>query len=292
MPTITDIKKDREFYKSFSSLIEVLKTIAASQFHALEKKMKTFAELTTTLEDFLDGIDLKSLDHPLANPKDLPMGVVVITSDAGLMGGVNYRLMTRASDYYVNETGGKLIIVGQQGQKFVQGTHISAKIFPGIIDEQMFPQAQVLCDYILKEVLAKRLGPVKVIFPYAFSMSSQQMLEWDILPCPWWRQACLPAGKEGASFSSPLTGGGDILLESTASDIVEHVSSLWIRQKLFEIFQFSRLAEHAARVIHLEESSQRIKEIEQKLKLKYFRIHHEIIDQQMRELFTARSLYA
>ena len=34
------------------------------------------------------------------------------------------------------------------------------------------------------------------------------------------------------------------------------------------------------------------KEIDKKLQLKYFRARHEVIDQQMRELFAARALYA
>lgn len=291
MPTIANIKKDSQFYKSFFSLIEVLKTIAASQFHSLEKKIKTFGELTAALEDFLPGINLKTLDHPFVNTKDLPMGIIVVTSDAGLMGGVNYRLMMQSSEYYLKENLGQLLIVGLQGQKFIRGTNIRAKIFPGINDEQCFRQAQELRDYIFREVLAKRLGPIKAIFPYASSIASQQILAWDILPCTHWCTARLSAEKEGSRYNQQ-GNNKDILLESSEADIIEYVTYLWVGQKLFEIFQFSRLAEYAARVVHLEESSQRVKEIEQKLKLKYFRIHHEIIDQQMRELFTARSLYA
>ena len=131
-----------------------------------------------------------------------------------------------------------------------------------------------------------------MIFSYASSISSQQILMWDLLPCTQWRKACLPMGEEETpSHGRAVRNDLDMILESTKADIVEYVTYLWMGQKLFEIFQFSRLAEHAARVIHLEESSQKVKEIEKKLKLEYFHIHREIIDQQMRELFTARSLY-
>ena len=49
MPTITDLKKDMEFYQDFSSLIEALKAITVSQFHALEKKIMTFDEFDELL---------------------------------------------------------------------------------------------------------------------------------------------------------------------------------------------------------------------------------------------------
>jgi len=59
-----------------------------------------------------------------------------------------------------------------------------------------------------------------------------------------------------------------------------------------EIFGLSRLAEFAARFVHLEESSQKLKDMDGKLQQEYFRVRHELIDRNMRELFSARLLYA
>jgi F0F1-type ATP synthase gamma subunit len=66
---------------------------------------------------------------------------------------------------------------------------------------------------------------------------------------------------------------------------------LFIGQKIYEILGLSRLAEYAARYIHLEESTDKITEDIKKLKLKYFKIRHEIIDQQMRELSAAKAIF-
>ena len=49
-----------------------------------------------------------------------------------------------------------------------------------------------------------------------------------------------------------------------------------------------RLAELAARFIHLEESSQRLEDLDKQLKLKYFRLKHELTDRSMREIFASR----
>ncbi len=290
MPTITEVKKDRIFYKNFGSLVEVLKSIAGSQFQAAEKKIKLFPELTDALEAFIRVPGLASLNHPMVNPGNLPMGIVVVTSDAGLMGGVNYKLMTRAMNY-AREKSGRLIVIGMQGQKFTMRTDFVVTKFPGVLDNECFRQAQDLTAYLLKEVADGKLGAVKILFPYAASIGSQHIVEWDFFPCTLWSQARLP-GKNTAP--SPVAEQNDpsVLLESEAGDIIEYVSGLWMRQKLFEIFQFSRVAEYAARIVHLEDSTHRVKEIEHKLKLKYFRLHHNVIDQQMRELFAGRSIYA
>jgi F0F1-type ATP synthase gamma subunit len=92
------------------------------------------------------------------------------------------------------------------------------------------------------------------------------------------------------------TGGGapsyDVIMESSQGDIVAYLVYIRMAQVLYEIFGFSRLAEFAARFVHLEESIQRLKDLDKKLRLQYFRARHELIDRNMRELFAARSLYA
>jgi F0F1-type ATP synthase gamma subunit len=84
---------------------------------------------------------------------------------------------------------------------------------------------------------------------------------------------------------------GNVIFESSITDIVEYLIYLWMGQRLYDIFGLSSLSEFAARYVHLEDSLRRLKEMDGKLKLQYFRVRHEIIDQSMRELFSARLLY-
>jgi F0F1-type ATP synthase gamma subunit len=84
----------------------------------------------------------------------------------------------------------------------------------------------------------------------------------------------------------------DIILESYLGDIIEYLVYIWIGQKFYEVFGLSRLAEFAARFVHLEGSHQRLKDMDAKVRLEYFRVRHELIDRNMRELFAARLLYA
>jgi len=284
MPAITAIKNEREFYKDFYSLINVLKTVAISQFHALERRMQTYEEFINAVESFFDLLSVGSIAHPFVHSgENDPIGVVAITSDKGLLGGLNHRVMTTALGYMQGPKN-QLVIVGQEGQKFVHGLNILFKGFTVGEDDQRYLRALELRDYIMDEVISGRMGPVKVIYPFSSSIQVQKVMEMDLLPCTKWPR------KDGKEWSDPLEE--DVLLESYPSHLVEYLVYLLMAQKLFEILQFSRLAEYAARTTHLEESSDKIKEIDKKLQRKYFRARHEIIDQQMRELFTARSLYA
>ena len=81
------------------------------------------------------------------------------------------------------------------------------------------------------------------------------------------------------------------MLESSAASLLEYLVWLWLGGKLYEVFGLSRIAEMAARAVHLEGSSQELQRRGQKLRQQYFRKRHEVIDSNMRELFAARSLY-
>jgi len=283
MPSISTIKNEREFYKDFYSLINVLKTIAISQFHSLERKMQSYDEFTNAVESFFTMMDMRTVDHPVVNPKETaPLGIVAITSDRGLLGGLNHRIMTAALGYMENSQN-QLIVVGQQGQNYVHGTNIFFKGFIVGEDDKRYVRALELRDHVIEEVLSGRIGPVKVFYPFATSIQVQKVMELDLLPCTKWPE------KDGVKWDEY---GEDVLLESYPADLAEYLVYLLLGQKFFEILQFSRLAEFAARTVHLEDSSEKIKKIDEKLRLKYFRARHEVIDQQMRELFSARALYA
>ena len=284
MPGITVVKNEREFYKDFYMLINVLKTVAISQFHALERKMQTYEELIETVERFFYLLDLGAVAHPFVNPsQDMPLGVVAITSDRGLLGGLNFRVMTAAFGH-MHDRQNQMIIVGQQGKNYMHGLNMPFKAFNSGDDEQRYVLALEIRDHIFNQVLNRNIGPVKIVYPFASSMQVQKIMEVDLLPCTKWPR------KDENDWSSALRR--EIFLESDPRHLVEYLVYLSMGQKIFEILQFARLAEFAARTIHLEDSSGKIKEIDKKLQLKYFRARHEIIDQQMRELFSSRILYA
>lgn len=278
MAVLSVLKKDIEFYDSFHSLTEVLKTIAVSHFHALEKRLRTFGEFIASIESFLNLIDVENISHPFTRPSVDAPGIVAITSNAGLLGGLNMQVLSAA--FTELRGAGKLIIVGERGQEYARESGISFVGFPGIEDEYRYSQAMELRDYLIREAGSGRLGLIKVFYPRAISITVQRIEVLPLLPVTEW-----PGNREKKSPPQ------DIIMESTPQEMVEYLAYLWIGQKLYEVFGFSRLAEMAARFIHLEQSSQEIERVQKELTFKFIRLRHEIIDRSMRELFAAKVLY-
>jgi F0F1-type ATP synthase gamma subunit len=174
----------------------------------------------------------------------------------------------------------KLIIIGERGQMYAQETGLSFVTFKGVHDETAFEQSRQLRDYIMQEELAARLGELKIVYPQALSIVSQQIKTLQLFPFILPEQFRSPKAK-----AAPLD---NLILESAIEDILEYWIYLFLGGKFYQIFQLSRLAELSARFVHLESSKTKIDQLNKELRLQYFRQRHELIDRNMRELFAAR----
>ncbi len=280
MKTLSAVKKDLEFNKGLSTLIEVLKAIAVSQYRILEQRLKTFDVLLNTVEGFFDFIDVPAIKHPFVDPGDRPQAVVAVTSDSGLLGSLNLQVVNAAL-VELEKIPGKLIVIGERGKTYVRDTGVPFVAFPGILDEERYSQSIQLRDYLFAKAIEGSFGHLKVVYPRPISFTVQKVEVLQFLP---FVPSVHPAPK--GSFIP------EVILESELGMILEYLVRVWMGQKLYEVFGHSRLAEFAARYVHLEESFQKLKELDTKTRLEYFRIRHELVDRNMRELFAARLLYA
>ena len=273
------IKRTIDFNARFRGLLEILKLVAVQQYYVLERRLKTFDKLQEVLAGFFEGVDVGQTTHPFLVPSGAPMGVIAVTSDAGLLGGLNNQVMSKAFDL-VQEHQGRLVIIGEKGQGYAQDARLPFTFFPGVRDEERFSQALEIRDFISHNVMSGALGTIKIVFPRAVSFVIHRVEVETLVPFTRPPAAATSAADEKMIF------------ESRPEDVLEYLVYICLGQRLYEIFGMSRLAEQAARFTHLEESCQKILEMNKKLLLQYFRRRHEMIDQNMRELFASRSLYA
>lgn len=278
MSSIVHLKQEIQFNHRLAGLLDALKAIAAQQFQALERAYKSQSPLFDALEAVAAGLPLERLTHPFTQ-REGRVGVIVVTSDTGLLGGLNQQVVAAAVQEY-RQNPGELIVVGERGAAHVKERGLPCKKFPGILDSGRRALAGKVRDYALSQALAGRLNTLTIVYPRALSFTAQRVELIRALPCTEWLR--------GNTRHRPSSA---VLLESPLGGVLEYLVWLWLGQQLHDVFGMSRLAELAARSVHLEGSAQELSRRGDKLKLKYFRERHEVIDRSMRELFAARSLY-
>lgn len=281
MKTVSALKQDLEFNGGLGALIGVLKNIAVAQYHSMESRAKSFEKLKDAIYSFLEIIDPRQVAHPFLNPQNEVQMVVAITSDSGLLGGLNKEVIDTALAELA-KIPGRLVVIGERGKMYAREIRTSCVAFGGIKEEEIPALAMQLRNYVLGKFIEESIGHLKIVYPRSISFTVQRVETVTFLPFR----------LEARQLEEPPPLLSEVILESRPADVIEYCVYLWIEQKLAEIFIFSKLAEYAARFSHLERSAQRLKEMDQKLRMQYFRVRHEIIDRNMRELFATRQIYA
>lgn len=274
MKLLSQIKGDLEFNRNLYNLTDALGKIAVSQYYVLEKKNKSYEKIFTCIEDIYGIVDVEHCVSCFIHPGNRPLGIIAVTSDSGLLGGLNTQVMNAAA----KEMRGRdvrLIVIGEKGKQYAADNSIPAALFKGISDETRFLQAQQLRDYIIEEIGAGRIGGLKIIYPHPVSIISQRVLSVTLLPF---------IKAENDKTAPPA----ELAIESSLDDILGYLAHIFLGNKFYELFGLSRLSEMSARFVHLENSKTKIEQLNKQLRLQYFRQRHELTDRTMRELFTAR----
>lgn len=277
MANLTQLKKEIYFTGQLGGLLNVIKAIAAQQFQLLERSLKFNPGFFEAIQAIAATFNLERMQHPLTSGVG-PTGVIAVTSDAGLLGGLNQQVVLTAVREY-RKAPGELMIIGKRGARYASENKVPFKEFPGVLDETRRMLAEQVRDYSLNQVLGGRLGQLTIVYPRASSFTVQTVEMVRAVPCQTWLKEGAPSGIRGT-----------LLMESTSANILEYLVWVWLGQKLFEVFGMSRLAELAARAVHLEMSSQELQRRKDKQMRRYFRERHEVIDRGMRELFASKML--
>ena len=289
---LSELRKELAFNTELVQLLDTLKNIAAAQYHVMEKEKERFDRFMDAFAEFFRVVNLVEVDDPLVRVTTDVLGIVVVTSDSGFMGGLNQGVIRRAQAEAERHGPEKTayVVIGDKGCGTFEDNEVAFHGFGGISQETLYEQALAVKAHIVQEVLARRMGKVIIVYPRPLSFSAQTIETINILPC-----AELFDAEADSEVAHHLAGqrrfvadARKIIVESSLSDMLEYLSGVWVTSKLFEVFEDSKLAEFSARAMHLEGSGQTLEKDRAKLEHKCFKAAHELIDKGMRESFSSR----
>ncbi len=291
MPLLSQLRKELRFNSEFLQLIQTLKNIAASQYHGLEREKERFADFMEEFAGFFRVVDMVDVDAPLVRVTSDVLGIVLVTSDSGFMGGLNAGVIEGGYDVQGDLPNDKVrfIAIGEKGAAKLAEAGREYKAFRGISPETRLEQAVEIRDYLVQEVSAGRIGKVVIIHPRPISFTQQVIDTITILPCgELFDRGSQSAISEHTKGRGLVADARKVVVESSYRDMVEYLAGVWVTSKLYEVFEDSKLAEFSARAMHLEESAQKLEKDHKKVKHQCFRAAHEMVDKSMRESFSSR----
>ena len=278
MQTISELKQDLEFNRNIGDIIEVLKASSIIQFRALQFKEKPDKNYLLAIQGCFDMLDAGRIEHPYVyERKGLPSLIVVVTSDEGFLGELNTLLVNAALD---QARGGddEIVVLGERGAKYLEDMDKNFVSLSGIPDDIDYRQLEGIRDYLFAGYL-KRFGRALIVYPEFISLTTQRVTVLQYLP-----YGLQPRGVE-KSFPAR-----DVLICPGRVNVLERLVELWAAFKIFEIAWSSKQSEYAARIMHLEGSSQELSHLNQRLSFNYFRLVHAKSDKSIREVSASKMM--
>jgi len=279
MITASSLKQDLRFNRDFGDIIEVLKASAVIQFRAMQLRQKPNDEFSKGMELCFGLLARKKIRHRYMedNPA-LPSLITIITSDAGFLGELNILLVNAALDERRSRED-EFIVIGEQGARYFSELGVKFLSLPGFSDRVSYSELEGVRDYLF-EGYGKKFGRVKIIYPRYVSLTVQRIEVFQILP---YASGVSPQGRPGAMMEGALIGPSE-------SRLLERLIELWGGFKAMEIAWSSKQAEYAARIMHLEGSTQELAHINQRIAFNYFRLVHTMRDRSIREISASKLL--
>ena len=286
MATLSTLQKELEFNTDLVALLNVMKGIAASRFQALQKRKERFKKFVNSFQGFFELIDFSAVEHPFGRAVAKRAGVIMVTSDEGFMGRLNSHVINAALAERKNET--ELITLGERGSAYLKGMGEKFVPFPGVTEENKYELALKLKEYIMKQSKEGKLDKVTLFYPMPVSFTFQKVEMIKVLPATELFEGQKVADSLNAERHALYAE--KVIIESSIEAIIEHLVGEWITQKLYEVFEDSKLSEFAARTVNLEQSHQNLSQAREALRYKYFRAKHSFVDRGMRETFASQLL--
>lgn len=279
--SLAKLKAEMVFNADLTRLVDVMKGVATAQFFVMQHKRVPLEKYSAALEELFSFYDFRAIEHPFVHMIGERKLIVMIATDSGFLGGLNMKVMTAGLRLAGEDT--KFAVLGERGANYMRENGKTFDAFPGINpDDSRFELQDKVVDYIFKCVQEDHIGRVILVHPHAVSFTAQRIESLNLIPCPMFHK-----GKPD-ELPDPVKAAKNAIMESSPEGMIESLTRYWMRQRMTDIFEDSKMAEFGARTMHLEESFNTLKNLDKQLKLQFFKARREKIDQSLRETFTSQ----
>ena len=261
-------------------ITKAMEMVAASKMRKVQERMRAsrpYAEKVRQIAAHLAEAQAE-YKHPfLIRRENLQqVGVIIITSDKGLCGGLNTNLLRKVVQEMKSwESEGKQVSVcalGNKGFGFMNrmGAHINAHI-TGLGDT---PQMNTLIGTIKIMLDAYQAGEIDVVYlaytKFINTMKQEPRIE-QLLPL------------SGDRLGSPQ-GNWDYLYEPDAKPIVDTLLVRYVESLIYNAVAENMASEQSARMVAMKAASDNAKNVIAELKLAYNKARQAAITKEISEI--------
>ena len=293
MPSLRDIRRRIRSIRNTAKITKAMELVAASRLRRAQTRVtaaRPYADAMRALIAELGGLAPTGGEvlHPLLIHREVrTIGVLLVTPDRGLAGGLNTNIIRRGTEVILEQegrggTGVQVVTVGRKGQDFLarRGRTLLGT-FTGIIDrvsyDDVIPIARVIMDGFVNGSIDRAL----LVYPRFISTLSQRPEVVQLLPI----EQPEGAGQQGGRRL-------DYIFESDPQSILEQLLPRYIEVQIYQAILETAASFFSAQMVAMRNATENANELVQDLSLTYNKVRQANITKQVTEIASAAEAMA
>lgn len=282
MPSLIDIRRRIRAVKSTQQITKAMKMVASSKLRRAQERILSARPFALQMLHVLNGLASRvdPSAHPLLGVRDehapgARVLLVVISADKGLCGSFNTNIVKRAATFIAGSRSVEVVLalVGRKARDFFrrrgfQPCYERINLFGKL----GFQDAYAIAHAAMREFTEGRVAAVYITYNEFKSVLRQQVVVEPLLPIPRLDLGVLdPAARV------------DYLYEPSPERILDDLLPRHVEVQVFRALLESAAAEHAARMVAMDNATKNASEMVDQLtlymnKLRQAAITREIIE--------------
>ncbi len=267
--------------KNTQKITRAMEMVAASKMRKTQDRMRASKPYATKIYDVVKHIARAKSEyrHPFMIARDIQrVGVIVVTSDRGLCGGLNANLLRETLKHVRTwSTAGKeidLCVIGRKGQAFFKrvGGHVVASVdhlgdTPGVKD--LIGVVKVMIDAFDKG----EIDALHIVSNEFVNTMTQTPHIKQLLPLP-------TADDDGKSLGHHW----DYIYEPDAKELLDELLERYIELQVYQAVVENIACEQAAKMIAMKSATDNAGELIKEFQLAYNKARQAAITQELAEI--------
>lgn len=289
MPALIDLRRRIKSVRNTQQITQAMKSVSTAKFKKAQRTVFQARPFWHTFPSLIQRAILwrENVRHPLLEKREEQKTiVVVITSDKGLCGAFNANLLAEAAEFCREKSKTsdlRLILIGKKAVMFF-------KKYPFLIERAYADNTQNLtrgdlkdlAQFLLQEFSLLRTDAAYVVYNEFRSILAPQIILYQLLP------VAIQKKEEGRTETTEELPFGLIPdWEPEAKTFMEVLLPLYVENEITHFFSESIAAEHAARMMAMDNATRNAEDLIEDLTLELNKIRQASITKEILEIMTA-----
>ncbi|HEX2694261.1 MAG TPA: ATP synthase F1 subunit gamma [Acidobacteriota bacterium] len=281
MPTLINLRRRIRSVRNSQQITQAMKTVSMAKYkkaqrHVLESRpyWHVFPEIAARVVALAEAEG-----HPLlAERREMKAEVVIVTSDKGLAGAFNANLLAEAQSFIREKSGTAepgLVLVGKKAVNAFRRTRLRVdRAYPERTDKLGRAEVRELAGFLMRLYALQRTDAIYIVYNEFKSILTPRIVVARLLPVP------VPPAAGGTPASAPDW-------EPEAAGLVAAVLPLYVESQVLHALGESQAAEHAARMMAMDNATKNAEDLIADLVLVLNKIRQATITKELLEIMTA-----